>query len=655
VPNAAWYLKRLSKMSAGEVARRAEDQAYKAAWALPALRPKPSPALKGARFSSLLPHGALEEVPAPAREATLAVADEIMAGRFEALGCVREDMKSPDWASSPASAKRAPLERYCFHIDFRDPTVTGDVKQVWELSRLHHVTVLALAFALSGKERYAERAAEHLRSWWLANPWLAGINWTNGIEVGIRLVSFAWARRLLAGWDGAAEVFEQSALATEQLWAHQAYLAKFHSRGSSANNHAIAEAAGLLVGALAFAWYPESERWASLGAAWLEDDLALNTFPSGVNREMAFDYHGFVAELALVAAAEADRAGSPLRDTTWERVARMLDVIAATADCSLQPPRYGDGDDGRALLLDPTANRWEALLSVGRSVCGAPDWWPATTTGAWSSLLGSMCAKHPVHDRPLQRPSHFADASLSVLRATAPDGGEVWCRLDSGPHGFLSIAAHAHADALSIELRHRGAEVLSDPGTYCYHGEPAWRSYFRSTLGHNTLEMGGRDQSVPGGPFLWASQAASRLLALRVGEDGAASEWSAEHDGYRSLSPPATHRRTVRLCPDGLVEIFDEVETAGEHPARLAFHFGPSVSAELVAPCLLRLTWAGTGAYLTLPEALTWRLARGETDPPLGWYSPRFGLKQPAWAAIGSGLATGRTRLVSTLRFEGAG
>ena len=49
----------------------------------------------------------------------------------------------------------------------------------------------------------------------------------------------------------------------------------------------------------------------------------------------------------------------------------------------------------------------------------------------------------------------------------------MWCRRDAGPHGYLSIAAHAHADALSIEVRHDGVDVLADPGTYCYHGDDA--------------------------------------------------------------------------------------------------------------------------------------------------------------------------------------
>jgi hypothetical protein len=653
VPKASWYAERLRKMSPAELAWRTRDLVYRTAWAWAVLRPKPSAPRKGASFSAPLPEGALSLVAPAARAGVLRAADEIMGGRFEVLGTARHDMASPDWALDPSTGKRVPLGAYCFRTDFRDEAVTGNVKQIWELSRLHHITVLAAAYALSGEALYAERAARHLRSWWQANPWLSGVNWASGIEVGIRLISLAWARRLLAGWEGAPATFEQDPQAVEQIWQHQAYLARFHSRGSSANNHAIAEAAGLLVGALAFGWYPESERWAARAAAWLEADLRDNTFPSGVNREMAFDYHGFVAELVLVAGAEADRAGAPLSDGAWEVIARMLDVVAATADTKLKPPRYGDGDDGRALVLDPGADRWEALLALGRSVCGAPSWWPTTGEGALSALLGALCSKHPVHNRPPTRPAHFADAGLSVLRAKAPDGQEIWCRLDSGPHGFLSIAAHAHADALSLEVRHGGVEVLSDPGTYCYHSEPAWRSYFRSTVAHNTLELGRRDQSVAGGPFLWSTHATSRLLALRIGEEGG-GEWSAEHDGYASLSPPATHKRTVRLSPSGTLEIVDEVATAGEHAIRLAFHFGPQVRVEQAEPGALRLNWAGGGALLVLAQPLSWSVARGQADPPLGWYSPSFGLKQPCWAALGTGRAKAGAKLLTTLRFEGA-
>ena len=183
---------------------------------------------------------------------------------------------------------------------------------------MQHVTVLAAAFALSGDERYADRAGQHLRSWWARNPFLSGVHWTSGIELGLRLISWVWARRLLEAWAGTPRLFEENPAALEQIWWHQRYLARFRSRGSSANNHVVAEAAGQLVSSLAFAWFAESERWAAQAGTLLEEELAKNTFPSGVDREMASEYHGFVAELGLLAAAEADRAGRPLSDGTWQ-------------------------------------------------------------------------------------------------------------------------------------------------------------------------------------------------------------------------------------------------------------------------------------------------------------------------------------------------
>ena len=72
----------------------------------------------------------------------------------------------------------------------------------------------------------------------------------------------------------------------------------------------------------------------------------------------------------------------------------------------------------------------------------------------------------------------------------------------------------------AVEVRYDGTDVLADPGTYCYHGEPRWRSYFRSTLAHNTIEVGGRDQSTSGGPFLWTRHARSRLIELETDADG---------------------------------------------------------------------------------------------------------------------------------------
>ena len=159
------------------------------------------------------------------------------------------------------TGRRSEPDRYAFRINHRSEEQVGNVKQVWEISRLQHLTLLARAWYLSRGRAYAERVADQLRSWWRENPFLSGVHWTSGIELGIRLISLAWIRRLLDDWPGVADLFEDNDLAVPQIRWHQQYLAAFRSRGSSANNHVIAEAAGQLVASCAFPWFAESERW----------------------------------------------------------------------------------------------------------------------------------------------------------------------------------------------------------------------------------------------------------------------------------------------------------------------------------------------------------------------------------------------------------
>ncbi|MEU6457099.1 alginate lyase family protein [Streptomyces sp. NPDC047065] len=650
----AWYLRRLSRMGPREVGGRAGDALRRRRWRS---APPHCPAVTGARFTAVLPAGAVAAVAPDAAKRLVAEADRLMAGHVEYFGVVRDDLADPDWWYDPKTGRRAPWG-YAFGVPYRDEEVVGDIKQIWELSRHQYLTVLAAAYAITGDERYAERVACHLRSWWAANAPLHGVHWTSGIELGIRLLSWVWVRRLLDGWPGAAELFEDNPVALNQIWHHQRWLAAFPSRGSSANNHVIAEAAGQFAASCAFGWFPSSARLRADALRSLERHLRGNTFRSGLNRELATEYHGLVLELGLAALAEADLADVPVPPTVRLVLLRMTDALAAIVDDRLRPPRQGDADDGHGLVVDGAGtDRWGSLLATGDAVFGRRAWWPEVTgTDVRTPMLAALIRPYPADGavpavtRPASRPAHFADAGLTVLRGPAG----IWCRCDGGPHGFLSIAAHAHADALSVEVRQEGIDVLADPGTFCYHGQPVWRRYFRSTLGHNTVQLGDADQSVSGGPFLWTRHARSRVLVADPSGalDGGTARWCAEHDGYQR----SVHRRRVELTAASReLKVVDEVR-GPRRSVRLAFHLGPAIAADLTGS-RAALSWTRDGAersaVLDLPGELSWRAHRGETDPPLGWYSPGFGRKEPATTLVGTGFSDGAEGFTTVLRFHG--
>jgi hypothetical protein len=103
------------------------------------------------------------------------------------------------------------------------------------------------------------------------------------------------------------------------------------------------------------------------------------------------------------------------------------------------------------------------------------------------------------------------------------------------------------------------------------------------------------------------------------------------------------------------VKVIDEVR-GPRRTVRLAFHLGPEVTADLEGNRAL-LTWTRDGeersAVLDLPGELTWRAHRGESEPPLGWYSAGFGRKEPATTLVGTGVAEGTREFGTVLGFRG--
>lgn len=649
-------------MSPSEIGRRARDQAVKLVWQVRWAgngRRLPEAVMAAAGvFRATLTPAAASTVPPSARDRLVRAADEVMEGRWRIFEVERHDLAAPDWFLDPRTGRKAPARTFSFSIDHRREPVTGNAKYVWELSRHHHLTMLAAAYFVTRNERYADRVTEHLRGWWEQNAFLRGVHWTSGIEVGMRLVSWVWIRRLLEGSPLAAESFEQSPLFLRQLLWHQRYLSGLPSHGSSANNHLIAELAGQFTAACAFPYFETSAKWQRRSAVGLRRELARQTFPCGLNREQATAYHGFVLELALAAAIEGEAAGSPLGPDTWSVIQAMTDALAAVVDVAGRPPRQGDTDDASGLLLDaPDYRRWTSLLATGERLFGRPDWWPSiepddVRTALWAPLVKSLPR---LAGRPTARRTLFRDAGLVILRDRPDSEDEIWCTCDSGPLGYLSIAGHGHADALAVECRVGGIEILADPGTYCYYGEPQWRAYFRSTAAHNTLEVAGVDQSLSGGAFLWLRHAQSRLLSAHGLDEGRMATWSAEHDGYASLVPPAIHRRSVHLDrADRILTITDSLQTTGPQACQLTFHLGPAVSVSLEG-ARARLRWdtaKGFGAgVLELPDTVEWMALRGQARPPLGWYSPRFGERQPTTSLVGRGTLGLGEVLITRLRF----
>jgi hypothetical protein len=650
-------------MSPAEVAHRVFDRAqialWRRLWFNPKKAPKPQLRAREPQFNSGLARQP-SIVPAEAATPIVRCAAELLRGYWRVFAIERTDVKAGvDWHWDASASGRVAPDTYAFDIRINGEDLPFDTKYLWELSRHHQTTVLATAYWLTGEEVYARDAADQVRRWCDANPFLHGIHWASGIELGIRMISFVWTRRLLDSWKEVRNAFEFDRGFVEQVYWHSWLLSRRVSYGSSANNHLIYEAAGLYVASCAMPWFMESKRWREQSRKILEREFVRQTFDSGLNREQASDYHGFVLEALFCCIMEGDQSGHPLSDAAWDVARRMIERLADLADCKGQPPRQGDSDSAHGLLLDaPGYDRWADLLELGRICFGRSDWWPTPLAQTARAQIFSLVLNgHRKASRefvPRRRTSMAKDAGVAILRMRSNTADEIYCAFDAGPLGYLSIAAHGHADALAVELRLGGQPVLVDPGTYTYAKSRAWRRYFRSTLAHNTVELDGRSQSAEGGPFLWTSYARAKLLnASGLDEDSDVAVVVGEHDGYLKNRFKGRHRRRVSLDRHKRsLQIEDDIASERTVMCRILFHLHPDIRCSLDgAKAVLVSDSLDQQMAVMLPTEFAWQLIRGNEDPPLGWYSPSYDLKVPTSVLVGSKSIFGTIKAKTKIEF----
>jgi len=585
------------------------------------------------------------------RAPIMTLADQWMTHHASFLGFEAVPLgKCIDWHRDIGTGMVGPLT-YSGSINYRDAAVAGDVKNIWELNRLHQLVLLALAAVWSGEERYEEEIVAQIRSWRAHNPFMHGLNWKSPLEAAMRLISWALVVALLGGQERLRTFFREEMRTT--LYEHQYLLRTFFSKHSSANNHLIGEMAGLYVGAVLWPWYRESGAWRSFARQSLIREINRQVEPDGVGQERATEYQLFIIEFFLLAGALGHAIGEPFPPEYWERLRRMVAVLAALRDRAGHLPLLGDGDGGQVVWL-PAAleTRTETLVRLGGGMASSAlsaDRAPDLRAALW--LWGQTPEDIPLAPikLPRQRLHAFAQGGYYVLSAERHREDEWVVVVDAATHGLAPLYAHAHADALSFWLSYGGREFVVDPGTYCYYGRDVWRSYFRSTAAHNTVRIDGAEQSVANGRFLWSQVAHCRVEQAQETEAGV--ELEAWHDGYHRLRDPVTHRR--RLCLSktaGELVITDLLECQDQHQVELFFHFSERCQVTHTGPALFEVVNDGRRLRLQVDARLTPELYYGSEQPIAGWVSRHFGVKVPAFTLVARGDITGSAQFRSCMR-----
>ncbi len=635
---------RLRAMTPEEARQRVQMNRTKARWKRGAPKPATLPTSPDMQRAAKLPFFALPlererlyvTVDAAEIDALLAEADAILGGQWPFFASAHQPSGSPtDWQRDDRSKVSADLKAFGPDMDDRDPKRVGNIKYTWEKNRHQHTTVLALAWCLTGKEQYAQAALYAIEGWLKHNPAPKGVNWTSPLEVGLRLISWAWVFHLLRGHRERPRVFVSGAF-LESLYQHQCFLMDFESSGPIANHHLIGEAAARYIAALTWPVFEESLDWQQQAKAVLKREIQLQVFESGINREMSFGSQVFTTEALLLPAILGERRGDDFSRGYLDQLGAQVKVLAWLRDVNGNAPNFGDGDEGMAVQLQArTEPRTDWLINLGRRFLDVPVTQATRGSLASTLILGPRAPGEPEPQaQRIPESFGFQDAgvySMAFMRGTPT---EVLVLADAGPLGYLPTVGHGHADALSFTLSVGGQAVISDPGTFTYHHQPDWRTYFKSTRAHNTIELDSQDQSMQQGAFLWGTQANVALERWEARSDGGTLR--AAHDGYTRLPGKPVHRRELELRGKKLT-ITDQITGSGTHQVSAYLHLHPDCEPTDEGRGRWRVRFPGGELRVRFDAKLIVTAHRGETDDlMLGWYSPRFDVKVPSWTLFAS-------------------
>lgn len=443
----------------------------------------------------------------------------------------------------------------------------AEASQLW---RYHlHYMEWAWSFAALADSPWASRAFGDLwRSWREGTTFGRWDAWSPYV-VSVR----AWTlcgiyRDLVAGGPDEADFLDD-------LLRHGRFI-RANLERDVGGNHLLKNLKGLLgVGV-----FLANDAWVRLALAELRRQLSIQVLADGGHYERSPSYHGQVLGDLIDVADLLRASGRTVPDELDDAISRMRvwlgEMLAPDGDVPLFNDCTLVGSE-RLNLLRPTPSS-EGMLTV------------------------------------------LADSGYIVMRPSP----RVHLVLDVGLPCPEELPAHAHADCLSFELSVDGRRVIVDTGTSTYSTGPI-RDHERSTRAHNTVEIGGFDQTEVWGAFRAARRATPHLEVAE--QHGDTIEVLASHDGYGRLPGRPRHRRRWRTTPEGLT-IVDEVSSTRRYAITSRLHLAPGIGVTAPKDDRFSFRAGGLDIVFTHGDVELTEAAGAEADP-MAWRAESFGRREP--------------------------
>lgn len=431
-------------------------------------------------------------------------ADKIINGYLRYYSYHWKEMGTPPkWFLNPFNGQSYPnVHLHWIKLPDFHPTL-GDIKNVWEASRLDWVVTLARAYAATADVKYLNTLNSWLKDWSKKNPLNTGPNWKCGQEASIRVFNLLNAAFMLQQQD------KPTSALISLIEAHLKRIQpNIRYARAQDNNHGTSEAAGLFIGG---SWLAKinaktkAKATANLGRHWLENRVNKLISDSGSFSQHSVTYHRVVLDTLCFAEFWRNELKSKPFSANFYKKAKSAThwLYRLTEITTGNAPNLGANDGARLL---------------NTSSCNYRDFRPSLQLAAHLFFKSTWFDKGPFNESlywfnlDISKPKQtHVKENLSAHGYTTLNNDNAWALIKWPYYKFRP----SHNDALHLDIWHNGKNILCDAGSYSYNPGKEFQNNLKSVHFHNTVSFDDQEQMAKLSRFLlgnWLKSDHSKII-----------------------------------------------------------------------------------------------------------------------------------------------
>lgn len=480
-------------------------------------------------------------------------ADKAINGVITGFSSIDLDYGNPiNWHLNPLTGFKNSKELKWYKIPDFDRK-TGDIKVIWEASRLTHFLYFARAYLITKDDKYYIAFSKQLENWIKNNPYSYGSNYKCGQEATLRMINVLISYSVFRNFGLITEEDKKCIFEIVEGSYKKVISNFFYAHKCIKNNHTFTEVLGLIIGA----WCSEDNDKLKKMYKLMDEIIVKQFSQDGGFTQYSFNYQRFVFQILECLYKVSEKTGLCIKET--DRIKNSVILLYQVQEENGDVPNYGSNDGA---LIFPL------------STCAYRDYRPVLNT-MYALIEDKRLYNIGEYDEELLWFGKNNKQSLVGIEKKSmefKDSGFYIIRHDKG---FLMTYLHdyksrpAHMDQLHIELWHKGINVFCDNGTFSYASNLGQE--LSSTSSHNTIKVLGLEQMNKQGAFMvtnWTKRTKAKWSDISF------SGVLYSQNGYK-------HKRNILL--NGTSYIIEDLVSTNSDYCELIFH----------TPCRVNVTKDG--------------------------------------------------------------